>query len=321
MPGGSRPLRSFLEASCFSGLITDMAFEEDSPDTLSRFPLIALAEASTLSDDDIAKLRGYTENGGRLLLIGLCGEYAPDSRKRTPATLADAFGLQRAILPVDRDSQSFEGIFSYNGETVRLDLPLHSRYRFDAAGGVLNAGKTVFGVTQRVGKGELIWLLPSFGDYPLQPSKWFHRYLTSDPTPMSEPGILDALRATTGALLRAIVGVPTLTVACDSAELLASAFRVDGGYAIHLANLSDTLPNDVRALSHEDPLTRYNGMYKIPSPIHISLSGTSNVCAATLSSPESETSISIPFSFKHHRLELEIPSGIFGGYALLELTR
>ncbi len=201
------PMMSMMLASCFSGLMTDMVLEEDSVEQLSRYPLIALNCASMLAGEHIARLRAYTEAGGRLLLIGLCGEYTDTAARRTPDEIAAAFGINASVLSC---SEKKHGIFSYNGATAVFD-DMHTRFCFDAGDGILKSGDTVLGIAQKLGAGEVIWMLPQLDDAPLCFAPVIEYADIDAPHPVTDPAPIPGLRTTTGAMLRAIAGQLQIT--------------------------------------------------------------------------------------------------------------
>lgn len=62
--------KSWLEASVFSGYVTDMVFETDPGERFKKYPALVAAHAAMLADSTLDKLRSYVENGGTLILIG-----------------------------------------------------------------------------------------------------------------------------------------------------------------------------------------------------------------------------------------------------------
>lgn len=320
--GAAFPTMSFIMASNFSGLMTDMVYEEDSVETLLSYPKIVVNCAEMLSDEHIARLRTYAERGGKLLLIGPCGAYTQSVEKRAPQQVAEAFGISAQIIPCEEKKT---GVFAYEGNCVAFD-DMRTTCCFSVPDGVLKSGDTVLGIREQVGRGEIMWLLPQLDGAPLDhvpfdrtPCIEFCDY--DKPHPEVPPSVIPKLRATTGAMLRAIVGKPNITANCQSSDLLVSAFRVKPGYVVHIANISHTFSTEYRRVWHEDPLLGFDGGYRIPDPIEISLAYEGgSLPTITLFSTELEEGVVLEGKLADGRLLLTVPANLFGGYAMIEIA-
>lgn len=316
--GGARPMMSMMLSSCFSGLMTDMVLEEDSVEQLSKYPLIALNCASMLSDEHIARLRAYAEAGGRLLLIGMCGEYNDSAEKRTPDKIAAAFGINTPILSCGEQKK---GTFSYHGTTVVFD-DMRTTYCFAAQDGILKSGDTVLGITQKVGLGEVIWMLPQLDGAPLSYGPTIEYKDADKPHPIVNPSPIPKLRETTGAMLRAIVGQPQITWNCEGSDLLVSAFQVERGHVVHITNISETFATESKEAWHDDPLLGFDGGYVIPEEINVTLAYENDrVPTLTLYTPELENGLSLSAELSEGRVHFTVPKDTFGGYAMIAIEK
>jgi len=316
--GGAYPLMSMMTASCFSGLLTDMVLEEDSVEQLSRYPLIALNCATMLADTHIANLRAYAENGGRLLLVGPCGEYTDTAAKRNLNEVAAAFGLTASIVPCDEKK---EGVFTYNGANVMFD-DMRTTCRFDTQDGILKSGDAVLGIAQKVGTGEILWLLPQLDSAPLEFSPCIEYRDREKPHPMAKASVIPGLRKTTGAMLRAVADKPQLTADCDGSDLLTAAYTVEKGYVVHIANISETFSEVDCVAWHDDPLLGFDGNYKIPNPIALSLKYDGDaIPKLTLHTPELNDGLVLDATIADGRLNFTVPANTFGGYAMIAIEK
>lgn len=68
-----KPWISWTQASCLSGLQTDMIFDFDDLETLKKQKMIVLPDITMLSDKEIAQLHEYAAGGGKLVIVGKCG--------------------------------------------------------------------------------------------------------------------------------------------------------------------------------------------------------------------------------------------------------
>jgi len=314
--GGAHPTINLMTASNFSGLMTDMVFDDDTVETLSRYPVIALNCVSMMTDEHIAKLRAYAENGGTLLLIGDCGAYNEKVEKRTPADVMAMFGLKTPVISCDEKKN---GVFTYGGKTVSYD-DMRTTCCFDAPDGILKSGDTVLGVEETVGAGKILCLLPQLDacENEFYPTIEFRD--KNKPHPVVPPSIIPGLRKTTGVLLRAIVGTPKVEAKCDDADLLVTMYKVEAGHAVHITNISETFTSEQKSVWHEDPLLGFDGGYRIPCPIDISISYEGEAKpSVTLHTTEQDTSIALDAVLKDGRLSFTVPADTFGGYAMIAI--
>lgn len=315
--GSSFPMKSILTASNFSGLLTDMVFEEDTVEILSEYPVIVLNCASMLSGENISRLRKYAEGGGRLIIIGNSGEYDENAAKRDVNEIREMFGMKTPVVPCEDVK---EGVFTYGGSSVRFD-DMTCNYSFDAKNGVLEGGGKVLGVSEAVGKGEVIWLLPRLDNAPIDRACVIEYKDIEKPHPIAQPSVIPTLRKTTGALLCAIVGTPKLLCKCESDDILCSSFKTPSGYAVHLANISETFAKEEKEAWHDDPLLGFDGGYTIPKKISLSLAYSGeNLPRVALYTPEKEGGLELSATIDGGRLTFDVPENTFGGYALIEIT-
>ena len=125
---------------------------------------------------------------------------------------------------------------------------------------------------------------------------------------------------TTGALLRAVVGTPKLLCECESDDILCSSFKTPSGYAVHLANISETFAKEEKKAWHDDPILGFDGEYLIPKKISLSLEyGGEKLPRVSLYTPEKEGGLELSASLDGGRLAFTVPEKTFGGYALIEI--
>ncbi|MDD6312776.1 MAG: hypothetical protein PUB08_04880 [Firmicutes bacterium] len=78
-------LVSWMQASYFAGLSTDLVFEWDSIETMSNYSVIAAVSCEMLSDEDYEKMLTYVQNGGKLIVVGSFAALREDGSSRENA--------------------------------------------------------------------------------------------------------------------------------------------------------------------------------------------------------------------------------------------
>jgi len=316
--GSTNPMINLITAANFSGLTTDMVFDDDSVEKLLQYPVIALNCTLMMTDENIAKLRAYAEGGGTLLIIGNCGAYNEKIQKRTPAEIAMKFGLSTKVIPCDSKK---EGIFEYDGQVVYYD-DMRTTCCFDSADGILKSGNVVLGVEEAIGKGKILCLLPQLDACEIDsfPLIHFDKKGTDTPLPIVTPSTIPKLRTTTGKLLRAIVREPKINVKCSSDDLLVTMYKVTPGYVIHITNITDTFALEQKEAWHEDPLLGFDGGHLIADAIDISVVYEEDtVPCVTVQTPERECRLGLDVKVLEGHLSFTIPQNFFGGYAMVTI--
>ena len=318
------PFVSWLQASYASGISTDMVFEGDSLDTLLEHPLIALVSAVMLSDDELIRLRTYTEQGGRILLVGLCGIYRPDGSIRSIQSFCQGLGIRSYPVPNDKAGIQ-NGLFALAEKNVQLS-GIRSSYVFDAVSDepvcTLEDG-SVTGVRASVGRGEVIWLISDINDSPFQHSIAANRWLKEIPRAPAQPSVLAQLCETSGAVLHCLLQKQLLQTT-GSGEWLASCYQTcdKSGYAVHLIRIDGILPV-ADSVGHEDPVCWFVSGSEKNSELALTLRlpEAAPAISAMLYTPESEKEISLPTAYENGAFCIRIPAESFSGYALIALER
>lgn len=197
---------------------------------------------------------------------------------------------------------------------------MQTDFCFDTADGILKHNDTVLGIQEEVGNGKVIWLLPKLDNSPQQPWKSQALHYNAPPD-TSTPSVLPLLRKTTGALLNSVVGMPNLKAESKDSELLCGAFETQNGWALHITNITDVLPDDVREVSQHDVLPHFDLKYRMPNPIDVSFAASNQVKSVTLYSPERNDAVKLDFTIQNGRVCFKIPKETFGGYALIEILK
>ena len=311
------PFLSWTQSAYFSGIAADMVFENDTADELGRYPMILLPHAAMLSDEELCRLRGYAEQGGKLVFVGKCGIFRADGSPRPVQEVFSALGMRSGV---NEEAANGSGTFCDTGRSVELD-DVRAGLTFACGDGaealLCTDGKTT-AIRERCGTGEIVWL-PDVCANPIHGS-----YVSDIRKPVRERANMPAspiplLRRTSGAVLNALLGGVRLTVESKT-DLLSSAYTVEHGYALHLFNIEGTLPDHAITVGHEDVVTTFAGAYKLPDAVTVRFEkpAAAPVREVVLSTPECGTATPLSFTDDGKTLAFTVPAGLFGGYALID---
>ncbi len=169
------------------------------------------------------------------------------------------------------------------------------------------------------GKGEIRRLNFEPDEPEFQPTVWVDRRV---PDPKPVPAVLSkyALRKRgTGRMLAEIVGTPRIAIDCENEYLAVTAYEVEGALAVHLVNLADTVAETAEPVAHTDLLTHFTAdAEKLPAiRVTVNCPLTVSPTRVIVRTPEREDEVVLPIERKNGALTVEIPAGIFSGYALV----
>lgn len=127
--------------------------------------------------------------------------------------------------------------------------------------------------------------------------------------------------AGTGAVLKRIVGEPEIVLDSANDRTVVSGYVVDGALAIHILNLSDTIPEEPCKVSHSDEIKNFtSGGDKLPeSKLKVKIPQGIAAKKAVLRSPELSKEIELGMVVCNGVMEITIPGNEFSGYALVAL--
>lgn len=171
----------------------------------------------------------------------------------------------------------------------------------------------------KLGAGE-IWRMdfePVESEY--QPSLWATR--VPDTPRNAVPSKWEQQKAGTGAVLRKIIGEPKVKVICENPRVVATGYGVDGGFALHVINLADTVAEKADTVKHGDLIPNFmKGAPKLPAMIlTLNIPEVLALKTATLHTPEQQDAIALEMELQGNTARIAIPEGLFAGYGLIEL--
>lgn len=313
-----KPFVGSMQAASLSGLGVNMAFEVDSVETLLCHPVLCASHVALMRDDELARFSEYAKRGGKLVITGDFAEFDAESRPREIDKTLSALGMSVRAKRMEKSGD----ITVVSGEQTAVMCDMNALYAFEGGEAIatLDDG-TCVGVREKIGEGEIVWLAANAAQSEMQESIWSNRRQPIPPRVEAQASLRAHQLSHTGAFLNLIVGDRKLKVTCTQDELLANAYAVEDGIAVHIVNLSDTIPKEVCMVGHEDLIPNFtDGAEKLPE-IQISLKTGTEISAAALYTPEDGAKHQLSFAQKQGEVTLTVPAGLFAGYALITLEK
>ncbi len=170
----------------------------------------------------------------------------------------------------------------------------------------------------KCGDGE-IWRMdfaPSESEY--QPTIWCHRRVEH---PVPSEVVLskwEMQKAGTGAVLASIVE-PKLRIECENNRVVLTGYAVEGGLALHLVNLKDTVAEKAGKTDHKEIIPNFTtDGEKIPeAKLTVKIPNGLSVSKAYLRTPELDKEVELEISVNAGTANITVPGGLFSGYALI----
>lgn len=311
------PFVGSMQASWLSGLGVNMAFEADSVDGLLKHPCIVASHVALTTDEELSKFKEYIECGGKLIIMGDFGAFDGESKVRSSDKLLKALGVHANMK---ESTVRGDVTVCYDGQTIELsDMKAHAC--FENAENVIATAQdgSCVGIRVPMGEGELVWLSISTGESEFQPCLWSNRRQKNPPRVDADLSKRAYQLAHTGSLLKLFVK-PKMQVSCSQDELLTSAYRVQDGLALHIVNISDTIPNKACQMGHEDVISNFMpGAEQLPE-IKISVEKPDfAVKNVVLYTPERDEGIVLTYKAMDEHLYITVPKNVFSGYALISI--
>ncbi len=308
------PLLSSMEAAIASNIGVDMVFEESTVGELEKHPCIVASHCAGLSDEQLGRLKEYVQGGGKLIIYGEFGRFASDGRRRASSEIASLIGVQTAVV-----DGTYEGdaVLSYQGCDEAFQLK-NSTCAFEGCGILRAADGSCRGISETIGNGEVIWIAGVVSNNEFQPTVWAKRRQQVPERVECAPFYLDALRDTTGRLLKCLAGAEAEVL--SGQELLVTCYGVEDGYAVHLVNIADTVSREIHVIGHEDLIPNFAAGAEKLSDVTVRVKLPSAVSDATLYTPERDDMVAV--ACKHVEddvYELCVLANTFAGYALISV--
>ena len=312
------PFIGGMQAAYVSGLGVDMVFEEDSLEELKGHGCIVASHVAMMADEELARLRAYVQDGGKLVILGEFAAFEPDGSVRSSAKAAELLGL--AARPVAGEYRGRARVSAGSAS----ELPaVRALMRFDRGEAACTADDgSVIGIREKLGAGEVYWFALDMAESEFQETIWSPRRQAHPPRVPAQPSLVPTQRSGTGALLRAVCPAPKMSVECEKDLVIGSCFAVESGLALHLINLSNTLPAGPEEIGHEDVIEDFAPGAEKLCELRIRVKrepGAAAVRSATLFTPERPEGVALAFTDQGGELLCSVPAGTFSGYALIEV--
>ncbi len=305
-----KPYMSYLESAYVSGLMPDMVFRTDSLDQLAKAKLIVLPYIAVISDSELATLRSYVENGGRLIILGPFASRDENGRRRRYDKILAQLGLKTKLL-----GQPYRGkeLLDFAGRSAEFGQAV-ARYVLEPAGDIIARGDNgeVLAVKERLGQGYVIVHPGDVSENPIQAAIW-----PRGATPV-DASVLPRMRQTNGRLLEILS--QGKKIEHDLPDLQVSLFTAGGATSIHLVNTRGMLPQEDAIGTTEDPIPAFVAGAKKLAAFSLRLHDwTEKPTRAWLASPEQAGRITVETSLQDDTLVITVPDQAFAGYGLLVL--
>ncbi len=305
-----KPFMSYLESAYVTGLLADMVFRSDSPDRLAGSAVIVLPYIAVISDEEIATLKTYVENGGRLVILGPFALRDENGRRRRPGAGLAQLGFESKVL-----RQPYRGreYVEFSGQSHEFSRAV-SRYVLQPEGQVIARGEAgeALAVQEQLGLGEIIYHPGDVSHNPIQAAIW-----PRGKTPV-DASALPLMRQTNGRLLE--IFSQGKKIEHDQPDLIASLFTAGGATTIHLVNTAGMLPEEDTTGTTEDPVPAFVAGAPRLAAFKLRLADWQALPArGWLASPENDQVIPVKTGLEHGKLVLSVPDAAFAAYALLVL--
>ena len=132
--------------------------------------------------------------------------------------------------------------------------------------------------------------------------------------------LVETLRSTGGKALRRMLGKRVFDLKSE-ADLLCSVFENEEGEAIHLVNVSGTIADGGKAVTHLDPIPQFCAGAKPIGEIKIRADCPFQPQRAVLVTPENNSETELSCSFDGTGVRLSVPAGTFAGYGVVRLLK
>lgn len=303
-------------------LLFDVVLEEDLEDGLNNeeYDLLILPNTACLSDKQVANIKKFVKNGGKLMATFETGHFDQTGNRRKRPALEDLFGVedkgvvnsQDCWKQVD-DSQFFENLEPY----IDNRRPYRRIKAMPSSEIILKTSWDPVCVKHRYGAGEVVYFAGYIGNQanatrPIWPweenskseKKFWYGFNKS------EPEMVKLLIQSVKKLLTNRLTLKTLPVPVGT---LFGLFKHQKFYTLHVLNATKTLRKHGEIFSQE-------GTWRISSlgEIEVMLRGIS-FRKATLFSPDFSRPVSLPVKFQNKTALLKIPEDTVRYYSVVKL--
>jgi len=309
------PMFGLIHSAYANRLGVDMVFEKDTLEILKEHKTILMGYVAMASDEELAKLRAYVENGGKLLILGDFATYSAPCKTRALSEITKALGLSVSVTPYEK---SGEVELTYKGKSLKLTAE-KNRLAFNGGTSVAKmTDGTCVGISERVGNGEIIWLPFDTNTCFAQGSVWGTRRGVENPEPvMCAPYHIDILRETAGKMMELFVETPSFIADTDNDELMVTGFEIDGGYAVHLLNLKGSIPKEQCLVRFSDDMPSFTDDAPKHEAFMLHVNLPIDAKDVLLYTTEQEHAMSVAFEKTDVGITAEISGSVFSGHAIL----
>ncbi len=304
-----------MQAAIYSRLGVGMAFENATVEEHLKHPAIVSAFSAMIEDEELATLKEYAVQGGKLIIYG---DFATVDGKNIPREANDVL----AKLGIDAKASAFDAsgdmAATYNGKSISVSN-MKALLTFEGAEAVATIGGKNVGIRAKVGDGEIVWIAAKVNESEYQKTIWSKRRTPKPEPAENQPWLRDHQLAHSGAIFDLLID-RQYKIKCDIDELLAGVYNTEAGLAINIANIKDTISKESEMVAHSDIIPSFaKDAPKLPEiKVSVKCDGAKG---ATLKSPELAGDVKLDTTYTNGVAEFIIPADIFASYALIVIEK
>ena len=245
---------TWIQSATFTQKAVDFVLEKQTYDDIRKYKVIVLPHVYMMSDDEISMFGKFVENGGKLVIIGLCGKKNVDGTQRTPDELCKLFSINAKIsilgIPVKASA-------ILNGEKIG-----EMEYNFifnNAKNEIAKISEGAVGISENIGNGKIEWFSSLTNLVPNHICAGAERSGGIFGKAYTQPYNVDIMRNSVGKLINHIIDKPIFELLTDDKYQITCYNSANGkNKIIHLVNIDDTLAKEANfEYSHLDIIPNF----------------------------------------------------------------
>ncbi len=118
------PLAHLMESAIVSGYNCGFVFEWDTAEELKKHPVIILASVGMISDEEMARLKEYAADGGKLIVTGSFALFHADGSSRAPEQIESFLQETNAVYRPDYRSTLRQSTVTSERKYTKNPLPV-----------------------------------------------------------------------------------------------------------------------------------------------------------------------------------------------------
>ena len=319
-----RPLNVWLQGAVFRNLSYNILFEDEPLEKFLQYPMVVIAGATMLTDEQLELFKKYCQHGGKLLIYGEFGRVRSDGSQRKHPEKTFGFSADLSdFKAVDA------GEFIWNDQVVNLPPVVESRVlsNLDGEAKVIAQSRDgeILGVSAM--NGNLLWLAggvrsrhPEAQHYAFVLSRWCNGQTVKATAPAYAA---DYLYDVPGAILQTLQPqAAVLSINSQDYQLAHWYLPQEKRYRLYLVNTAGLLVKPPAEISHGDIFKNFvKGAEKNTAVLKLKFNCSDLPEISTkvkAFSPEFSGAIELAANQQKDFLEITIPENTFAGFLEIE---